>query len=88
MLKGCQKRIVFLKDTGSELFDEAYFVIKAEYQNKSEGEFIQEATKIANSGKAEASVAKRSSFAFGFFLFSIGLFIGTLLSTCAFFLFS
>ena len=28
MIKGCHKRIVFLKDTGNELFEEAYFVLK------------------------------------------------------------
>ena len=27
MLRGCQKKIVFLKNTGSKIFDEAYFVI-------------------------------------------------------------
>lgn len=27
MLRGCQKKIVFIKNTGSKVFDEAYFVI-------------------------------------------------------------
>lgn len=29
MLKGCQRRIIMVKDTGSRYFDSAYFVIKS-----------------------------------------------------------
>ena len=29
MLKGCQRRIIMVKDTGSPYFDSAYFVIKS-----------------------------------------------------------
>ena len=28
MLKGCQKRIIMINDTGSDIFDQAYFIIK------------------------------------------------------------
>ena len=28
VLKGCQKSIIMIKDTGSEIFDQAYFIIK------------------------------------------------------------
>lgn len=27
MLRGCQKRVIFLKNTGSKIFDGAYFLI-------------------------------------------------------------
>ena len=27
VVRGCQKKIVYLKNTGSEVFDEAYFVV-------------------------------------------------------------
>ena len=27
MVRGCQKKIIYLKNTGSDLFDEAYFVV-------------------------------------------------------------
>ncbi len=30
MLKGCQRRIIMVKDTGSRYFDSAYFVIKSD----------------------------------------------------------
>ncbi len=48
MIKGCHKNIVFLKDTGSELFDEAYFILKPNAKKKKESDIISEATKIVN----------------------------------------
>ena len=37
MVKGCEKRIVYLKNTGSPMFDEAYFVINEKYAARVEG---------------------------------------------------
>lgn len=48
MIKGCHKNIVFLKDTGSKLFDEAYFILKPDAIGKEEGDIILEANKIVN----------------------------------------
>lgn len=28
MIKGCQRKIIVIRDTGSDFFDEAYFIIK------------------------------------------------------------
>jgi hypothetical protein len=28
MVRGCQKKIIYLKNTGSEVFEEAYFVVR------------------------------------------------------------
>ena len=28
MVRGCQKKIIHLRDTGSDLFEEAYFILK------------------------------------------------------------
>ena len=48
MLRGCQKKIVFLKNTGSKLFDEAYFVIsdKADSEKICRTDMITEANRI------------------------------------------
>ena len=46
MIKGCHKQIVFLKNTGSELFEEAYFILKPNAYNKKEDDIILEATRI------------------------------------------
>ena len=48
MVRGCQKKIVYLKNTGSEVFDEAYFVIseKAPVDNITECDMVEEANRI------------------------------------------
>jgi hypothetical protein len=49
MIKGCSKRMIVLKNTGSDFFDEAYFVIKPHRTiNSFRGEkaFIDEANRI------------------------------------------
>ena len=47
MVRGCQKRIVYLKSTGSEVFDEAYFVVRDEVlSNIGECDMIKEANRI------------------------------------------
>ncbi len=49
MIKGCQKRVVYLKNTDSCMFDEAYFVLSGEREDKSATEFdmVREAERIA-----------------------------------------
>jgi|GEM_PF-2749528 len=53
MLKGCTKRIIVIKDTGSDLFEEAIFFLKPEKEKsmklKSEHDFITEANKLISS---------------------------------------
>ena len=71
MVKGYQKRVVFMKNTGSEFFDEAYFVVCDEHMGKSETDMINEANRIID--EAEGSFRSRSG----------GRKIGLLLSFCA-----
>ena len=48
MIKGCEKRVVWLRNTDSEVFDQAYFILSdAAYENKkSEGDIVSEAKRI------------------------------------------
>ena len=47
MVRGCQKRMVYLKSTGSEVFDEAYFVVRDDaLVNFGECDMIKEANRI------------------------------------------
>ena len=48
MVRGCQKKIIYLKNTRSSIFDEAYFVIKDNmlYESKDECDMVEEANKI------------------------------------------
>ena len=48
MVRGYQRRMVFLKNTGSKIFDEAYFVLSEEASALSVGkdDMIEEAKRI------------------------------------------
>lgn len=48
MIKGCEKRVVWLRNTESELFEQAYFILSdAAYEKKkTEGDVVSEAKRI------------------------------------------
>ena len=46
MVKGCQRQIVLLRGTGSELFEEAYFILKPEKTPLPQARMITEANRI------------------------------------------
>ena len=49
MVRGCQKKIIYLKNTQSNIFEEAYFVIKEEViEERSENDMVEEANRILN----------------------------------------
>ncbi len=49
-MKGTQKKMLLLKNTGSDIFDEAYFILKDRFPAVavSESEMIREANRIVN----------------------------------------
>ena len=51
-MRGTQKRVVYLKNTGSDMFDEAYFIIKENGRGilsvPGEDDLIREANRIIN----------------------------------------
>lgn len=58
MLKGCQKKIIVMKNTGSPIFEEAYFILSenAQRAHTSERDMISEANRIireSGAGKAD-----------------------------------
>ena len=45
--KGCEKRMIMLKNTGSDLFEEAYFILNTKRTARvSTGDMIKEANRI------------------------------------------
>ena len=62
MIKGCQKRMIFIKNTGCDLFDEAYFVLKNDIPASEENQrdIIRTATAIINEHEYPLSKRKRS----------------------------
>ena len=58
-MRGYQRRVIFLKNTGSALFEEAYFVMRSEEmtEGKTEADMVSEAGRIIeeNFGKRNKS---------------------------------
>lgn len=50
MIKGCNKRVIWIRNTENELFEQAYFILSdsARVGERSEGDIIKEAKKIIN----------------------------------------
>jgi len=47
MVRGCQRRVIFVKNTGSEMFDEAlFFVGEDTTRERSDEDMIREADRI------------------------------------------
>ncbi len=70
-MRGYQRRVIFLKNTGSALFDEAYFVMRS-YETagcKSEADMVAEASRIIdeNFGKKKIRLPRLLTLLFAFF---------------------
>ena len=88
MVRGTQKRIVYVKNTGGAVFEEAFFVVKdGKESGLSDGDMLGEATRIieehaVRSGRREEE--RRKNFpAWLFFLF--GMLLSLVVSACAYF---
>jgi hypothetical protein len=66
MIKGCQRKIIYLKDTGSNAFDEAYFILKSDAEDGvSRGlDLVGEAKRIA-AGASPVRIHKNTAPSFG-----------------------
>lgn len=64
MVRGYQKRVIFLKKTGSEIFDEAYFILSDSYESASGGEcdMIAEANRIIDENLCLGQTSKAGFF--------------------------
>ena len=84
MIKGCEKKIIYLKDTKSEFFEEAYFVVKPQSSTKKECDIISEATRIVNGiygdeKKKNGFLSKAVPFLIGFGVSSVLFIVGILI---------
>ena len=84
MLRGYQKKIIFLKNIGSDVFDEAYLVMNERYEKERfiKKDMITEAEKIINESLNRASgrrkISKKTLFCVGI-SFLIGAILGTVI---------
>ncbi|MBQ8207805.1 MAG: hypothetical protein IJZ89_03620 [Clostridia bacterium] len=80
MFKGCRKQMIVLRGTGSEIFDEAYFVLKNSGEGKaqrysSEGErtaMLLEANRILEENRLGEKRHSGSYYALRYALFFLG----------------
>ena len=77
MIKGCHKSVVFLKNTGSDIFDEAYFIVKSSNKNDCDKDIVLEAMNIAN-GFCEKK--KKGNFINKIIAFFIGCVLGAIVT--------
>ena len=64
MYKGCQKKMIMLKNTGSEMFEEAYFILKdknGQAAKLSETDMIREANRIVTNNAITSYWSEKDS---------------------------
>ena len=78
MIKGCQKRIIKIKDTKSHIFEEAYFILKnGASDTVSQKDIIYEATSIINKYSVSGASPKRAKKGIKHLLYFLaGIFMG------------
>lgn len=62
MIKGCSRKVIVIKNPGSNLFEEAYFIVNPKESERKHGDFLLEANRIIasktvpdNRGKSRAA---------------------------------
>lgn len=73
-MRGYQKRVVFLKNTGSRIFEQAYFVLREDKEddtaNTEKTDMVLEASRIIeeNFGKRRLRLSRKLTYAAAFLL--------------------
>ncbi len=92
-MRGYQKKVIFLKDTGSHLFDSAYFIVskKGEEAQIDQSDMVYEANRIIKeslNNTEKRIVGKERISRLNFFIpFFIGAFITLLFTFGIYFVF-
>lgn len=55
MVRGCQRKVIFLKNTESDIFSEAYFIVDERRPDICEADMIREANRIIEENLARAA---------------------------------
>ncbi len=60
-MRGSEKRVIFVRDTGSRFFEEAYFILRREVQegDAPEADMVREAQRILRESGAYPSRVRR-----------------------------
>lgn len=82
MLKGCRKQMIVLRGTGSEIFDEAYFILKKndddrKYRGQERSAMLLEANRILEENRLDDIYRPHTYYALRYSLFFLaGLIMG------------
>ena len=57
MVRGCQRKVIFLKNTESKIFSEAYFIVDDRARDASESDMVREANRIIDENLAHTTVS-------------------------------
>ena len=82
-MRGYQKRVIYLKNTGSPLFDEAYFIVSREGEatGLGGGDMVCEASRIIDESLNEESVGRQSLVLRRILGFALPFLLGAVIST-------
>jgi len=47
-LRGCERKVILLKGTASQMFDEAYFLLRPDFERRGQEEMLHEAIRIVD----------------------------------------
>ncbi len=47
-MRGCERKIILLKGTESQMFDEAYFLVRRDFEKRESAEIVREAQRIVD----------------------------------------
>ena len=79
-MRGYQKKVVFLKNTGSSLFEEAYFVIRGDVltENPSTEDMVDEASRIIEENFEKKKRISKKTLGLYVLIFLLGAFISSI----------
>ncbi len=78
MIKGCSKKVIVVKNTGSNMFEEAYFIINPKENARKHSDFLAEANRIIalRTGDTHSTPTNKRAVIRGVFLLLSGFLIG------------
>ena len=82
-MRGYQKKVIYLKNTGSPLFDEAYFIVSREGEatGLAEGDMVYEANRIIDESLDGESGGERRVMLRRILGFGLPFLLGAVIST-------
>jgi len=86
LIKGCSKKVIVIKDPGSNLFEEAYFIVAPGMAERKQGDLLLEANRII-AARTVPDACRRKRMP-GLYMLALGFILGmTAALPTAYFLF-